>query len=83
MKCVNGFTLLLAVLFLNGCASYIAHKIVSPNNQNLESDLLELHIVNTLCDDDGRCIKALSVAIPPPIQVVYKLRWTLQWVMTI
>jgi pimeloyl-ACP methyl ester carboxylesterase len=65
MKCVNGFTLLLAVLFLNGCASYIAHKIVSPNNQNLESDLLELHIVNTLCDDDGRCIKALSVAIPP------------------
>jgi len=62
MKFVNGFTLVLFVLFLNGCASYIAHEIMSPNKQNIAGNRSESMIVETLCDDTSRCIKAISAA---------------------
>ncbi len=63
MKFVNGFTLVLVVLFLNGCASYIAHEIMSPSNQELEGGLSDLMIVKTLCDDNRRCIKGIGVDV--------------------
>ncbi|NQZ21587.1 MAG: hypothetical protein HRT53_05960 [Colwellia sp.] len=69
MKFVNGFTLVLVVLFLNGCASYIAHEIMNPKKLNIEGDYPEWTIEKTLCDDNVQCIKAIALVDDGPKEI--------------
>lgn len=58
---VKGFTIALLLISLSGCASFVANKITSPKNINVEGNLGDLIVEKQICDNSSYCIKTMGL----------------------
>ncbi|RUO63298.1 hypothetical protein SAMN06297229_2241 [Pseudidiomarina planktonica] len=58
---VKGFTIALLLIGLSGCASFVANKITSPKNINVEGNLADLIVERQICDNSPYCIKTMGL----------------------